>query len=107
MVLRIITGICGIAIIIMAIRTKLDKTGKYSANLKGQYTEQSIKNYIEGTVYSELFFGFGLAGQGIFGEGIGYWICSGICLMGIVILVVYMRKLKKKNIPYRNSDKKR
>ena len=106
MIIRIIGGICGIAIIIMAINTKLDKTGKYEQNLKENYTEASIKKYIEGTVYAESFFGAGLLVQSIFGTGIGYYIGTFICLLGLIIIFVYMKKLQKRNVPYRKDEKK-
>lgn len=105
MIIRVITGICGIVILVMAIRTKQDKSGRYNTLLKEDYTEASIKKYIEGIFYSESFFGCGLIVQAIFGSGIGYWIGSIICLLGLIILFVYMKKLQKKNKPYRKSDK--
>lgn len=106
MVLRILTIVCGVAIIIMGIRTKLDKTGKYITPLKEKYVESSIPRYIKLMSYAELFFGSGLIIQGIFGTGTGYFIGTFICLLGFILLFVGIKGLKKKNVPYRNENKR-
>lgn len=107
MTIRLITIVCGLAIIVMAIRTKNDKTGQYLKGLQEKYTEESSIKYVRGTVYSELFFGAGLIIEGIFGSGVGYIIGSVVCLLGLILLIVFMKDLKKKNLPYRNEDKKK
>ncbi|MDO5440606.1 MAG: hypothetical protein Q4F12_03620 [Erysipelotrichaceae bacterium] len=105
MIIRILTIVCGIAIIIMAINTKLDKTGKYIAPLKEKYVESSIPRYLKLMTYAQFFFGSGLIVQGIFGSGIGYIIGTFICLLGVILLIVGIKGLKKKNVPYRNDKK--
>lgn len=105
MLFRIITAICGVAIIISAINTKNDKTGKYTTTLKEKYTDASIAVYIKSIVVAECFFGSGFIVQAILGSDIGFYIGTFICLLGIIIMFVAMKKLVKKNIPYRNKDK--
>lgn len=103
---RIATAIAGIAIIIMGIRTYRDKDGAYAKQLKEKYTDESSVKYTKDTAITEFFFGSGLLLEGIFGSGIGYKIGSGVCLLGIVLLVVFMKDLKKRNIPYRKDNEK-
>lgn len=106
MIIRIISAICGMIIILMAINTNNDKTGKYIAPLKEKYTDASAKTYVKSSVYSEVFFGAGLLVQAVFGSGFGFYIGSFISLLGIILLFVAMKKLVKKNVPYRNEYKK-
>ena len=106
MILRIITGICGVAIIALGFMVKRDTAGKYSTSLKEKYTEESVKVYLKNSFNSEMFFGGGMIIEAIFGEGPGYWIGWFISLLGVILLFVYMKKLKKKNTPYVNKYKK-
>lgn len=105
MIVRVIVAICGLVIIKTAINTKNDKTGKYAKQLEENYTASSVALYVKSSVYTEMFFGTGLIVQAIFGSGIGYYIGAFISLLGIILLFVSMRKLVKKNIPYRNENK--
>lgn len=105
MIFRVISAICGVAIIVMAINTKNDKTGKHSEPLRDKYTDESIAIYIKGSVYAEIFFGVGLLVSNFFAIGIGFYIGTFISLLGIILLFVFMKKLVKKNVPYRNDKK--
>lgn len=104
--IRLITIIAGVAIIIMGFRTLNDKDGVYTKQLKEKYTDESSIKYAKDTAITEFFFGAGLAIEGIFGSGIGYAIGSGTCLLGIILLLVFMKDLKKRNVPYRKDDNK-
>lgn len=106
MIIRILTAICGVAVIYLGFLVKNDKTGKYSTSLKENYTDASVAKYLKNSFTSEMFFGSGLIIGAIFGSGIGYWIGALISLMGIILLFVFMKDLKKRNIPYRKNNKK-
>lgn len=101
MFLRILTGLFGIAIIVLAFMIKKDDGEKYSKSLREKYTGASVDLYLENAFYAELFFGSGMIVEAIFGDGFGYWIGFFICLLGIILLFVFMKKLVKRNIPYR------
>ena len=73
MLIRILTGICGIAVIYLGIMVKNDRTGKYSSSLREKYTDSSVNKYLHNSFNAELFFGIGLIIEAVFGSGFGYW----------------------------------
>ena len=64
--------------------------------MRKKYTEESVKNYCKNNCFAEIIFAMGLILEGIFQDGVIYYLGIGCLFLGAVFTVVASKKLVKK-----------
>lgn len=64
--------------------------------MRKKYTEESVKNYCKNNCFAEIIFAMGLILEGIFQDGVIYYLRIGCLFLGAVFTVVASKKLVKK-----------
>lgn len=87
----------GLGIVIILIAILMAKGNPFlTKGMKKKYTEESVKNYCKSNCLGEIIFAIGLILEGIFQDGVIYYLGIGCLFLGAVLTVIASKKLVKK-----------
>lgn len=87
----------GLGIVIILIAILMAKGNPFlTKGMKKKYTEESVKNYCKSNCFAEIIFAIGLILEGIFQDGVFYYLGIGCLFLGAVLTVIASKKLVRK-----------
>lgn len=87
----------GLGIVLILIAILMAKGNPFlTKGMKKKYTEESVKNYCKSNCFAEIIFAIGLILEGIFQDGVFYYLGIGCLFLGAVLTVIASKKLVRK-----------
>ena len=92
-----VVSISGIGIVLIMIAVLMTQENMFlTKKMKKRYTDESIKVYCKKNCIGQIVFAVGLSLEGIFSSGIFFYLGIGCLFVGVVLMIMALKKLVKK-----------